>query len=334
MKNYVSALLVVFVAQLVSGCLYQRSEEETHWHYGQGNAGVTPYFWWKVDEHCGQGSIDDFQSPIDISNSQYSSQMKNLKVSYPILLSGVATNNGHTVNFVADDGSSFKLSKGPLGNDVYELIGFHFHWGEFEAGSDSLGSEHSIAGRKTAAEIHFVHGNTKYNSTDITNHSDGIAVIGVLLEVDARAENSYDEVFAIASQLPLPESEGVAFDINLGQLLPQSLEYYHYDGSLTTPTCNSAVQWIVLRESISITPNQLEVLFGLHYDEEATNQEETMEVSVGPNNRPLQPINGRTIYRNFYFDEEIVSSNELSSDACAVVFSAFVMVSMLFLHFL
>ena len=297
-------LLLLFVC-LSRACLYNKEESSpvTHWHYGQGASGVTPYYWWKVNENCGHGSHEDAQSPVDITHTEFNSQMKSLKLSYPDEVTGIASNNGHTVNFLADDFTTHVLRDGPLGNGEYAFYGFHIHWGESEVGNQSLGSEHSIDGLKQSAEIHFVHANTKYNISDISNHADGIAVIGVLLEVDNDGNDNYDQIFDISAQLPLPSSDPIAFEIDVESLLPNNLEYYHYSGSLTAPGCNSAVKWIVLRDSVKITPQQLSVLFSLSFEEEEENGE-SLILPIGPNNRPIQSVNDRVIYRNFNVAED------------------------------
>jgi len=296
----VKLVVGLLLVSICCGCLYER-DENTTWHYGQGTNGVTPYFWWKVNENCGHGSTEDLQSPVDLTNTLYNANFSSLSLSYPFLLSGTALNNGHTINFLADDGSNFIINNGPFGNDSYSLIGFHFHWGESEPGNDSLGSEHSIDGNKRTAEVHFTHANTKYDLSDITNHPDGMAVISILLQVDLLAVNSYAPVFDVISQLPYPDSNPVSFDIGLGSLFPSNLEYYYYPGSVTTPGCSQAVQWVVLRDYIPITHLQLNTLFSLSYFEN------DQEISLGPNNRPSQPLNGRIIYRNFLLEGEVAS---------------------------
>lgn len=40
-------------------------------------------------------------------------------------------------------------------------------------------------------------------------------------------------------------------------LLPNSLDYWTYDGSLTTPPLLESVTWIVLKEPISVSPAQV-----------------------------------------------------------------------------
>ena len=57
----------------------------------------------------------------------------------------------------------------------------HWHWGS----TNSKGSEHHFDGLKDPMEIHLVHMNTKYsNLTEAFNHSDGIAVLAFLYEVN------------------------------------------------------------------------------------------------------------------------------------------------------
>lgn len=41
-------------------------------------------------------------------------------------------------------------------------------------------------------------------------------------------------------------------------LLPGSLDYWTYDGSLTTPPLLESVTWIVLKEPISVSPAQVD----------------------------------------------------------------------------
>ena len=44
-------------------------------------------------------------------------------------------------------------------------------------------------------------------------------------------------------------------------LLPVSLDYWTYDGSLTTPPLLESVTWIVLKEPISVSPAQVVIVF-------------------------------------------------------------------------
>jgi carbonic anhydrase len=61
--------------------------------------------------------------------------------------------------------------------------------------------------------------------------------------------------------------------------LPPSLASFRYSGSLTTPPCTEQVDWIVLQTPIQASKAQVAAL---------------QKVMCG-NNRPTQPLNGRTI---------------------------------------
>ena len=80
----------------------------------------------------------------------------------------------------------------------------------------------------------------------------------------------------------LPHSEGTYSDneyIDLNSLLPDDRGYYNYNGSLTTPPCSEVVNWHLLKGTVTVSPQQLNVL----------------ESIMHHNNRPLQALNGRVI---------------------------------------
>ena len=73
-----------------------------------------------------------------------------------------------------------KLSGGPLPGTRYTLVQTHWHWGP----NDTLGSEHTIQGKKFPLEIHMVHFNDKYKDLEeASNHPDGVAVNAIMYEV-------------------------------------------------------------------------------------------------------------------------------------------------------
>lgn len=89
------------------------------------------------------------------------------------------------------------------------------------------------------------------------------AVLGVLVEEGELSDS------------PRHFSESSSID----SLLPDSTSHYEYDGSLTTPPYTEGVAWIVLKDSIMLHPQWIE----------------TFSAQYGANNRPLQPLNGRTV---------------------------------------
>uniref|UniRef100_A0A3Q2YYR6 Carbonic anhydrase 12-like n=1 Tax=Hippocampus comes TaxID=109280 RepID=A0A3Q2YYR6_HIPCM len=92
-------------------------------------------------------------------------------------------------------------------------------------------------------QLHIVHYNSeKYPNVSMAfDKSDGLAVLGVFIEVTTNSHN-------------IP-----AFDIRT--LMPQRLdEYFRYDGSLTTPPCYQSVQWTVFKNPITVSQAQVTYL--------------------------------------------------------------------------
>ena len=59
--------------------------------------------------------------------------------------------------------------------------------------------------------------------------------------------------------MPLEKNETVAppGTIDMSQLLPVNRQYYTYMGSLTTPPCTEGVLWVVYKEPIELSQEQI-----------------------------------------------------------------------------
>uniref|UniRef100_A0ABI7XWR0 Carbonic anhydrase 1 n=1 Tax=Felis catus TaxID=9685 RepID=A0ABI7XWR0_FELCA len=77
-------------------------------------------------------------------------------------------------------------------------------------------------------------------------------------------------------------------------LLPSSLDYWTYFGSLTHPPLHESVIWIICKESIGISPEQLAQFRSL-----LSNVEGDKAVPIQHNNRPPQPLKGRIVKASF-----------------------------------
>ena len=141
---------------------------------------------------------------------------------------------------------------------TYALNQFHFH----------SPSEHTINGQHAAMEMHLVH-----------TASDGsVAVIGVMLTEGDAANANFAQVWA-----NMPHKAGATktseVTINPISLLPVDKSYYRYQGSFTTPPCTEGVLWMVMQSPVQLSAAQISA-FGQIID---------------GNNRPVQPLNGRTV---------------------------------------
>ena len=119
-------------------------------------------------------------------------------------------------------------------------------------------------------EIHLVH------KDPITSN---LAVIGLMINATSATDNTFIQSYL--QNFPTEEDIEVATStsLDLNALLPANRNYYTYTGSLTTPPCSQGLKWIILKEKIAISLNQLNVFQERH----------------DINARPIQPLNGRIV---------------------------------------
>ena len=88
-------------------------------------------------------------------------------------------------------------------------------------------------------------------------------------------------VQAVWNNLPLEKHEEVPAraPIDLNALLPSERGYYTYMGSMTTPPCTEGVLWMVMKQPVGISAEQISVFSRLY----------------PMNARPVQAAAGRVI---------------------------------------
>ncbi|XP_008308413.1 carbonic anhydrase 7 [Cynoglossus semilaevis] len=259
-----------------------------HWGYGKENGPSV----WHEDYPVAKGSR---QSPIDIipKRAPYDPSLGPIALDYNLCTSINICNNGHSVVVEFDDTDDRSvISGGPLENP-YRLKQFHFHWG----GKGSEGSEHTVEGHTFASELHLVHWDAvKYKSFgEAAAAPDGLAVLGIFLE----AGDDHRWLHAITDVLYTVKFKGRASDFkgfNPKCLLPSSLHYWTYPGSLTTPPLHESVIWIVLKEPIVVSDKQISKFRSLLF----TGEEEEVRINMENNFRPPQPLRGRRVRSSNY----------------------------------
>jgi carbonic anhydrase len=194
------------------------------------------------------------QSPIDIRKAEKGDlpalrfESKTGPLKYVI-------NNRYTirVNYHPDNGNFLVV-----GNERYQLVQFHFHHP----------AEEQVDGRRYDMEVHLMY-----------KAADG-KVAGVTVFVKPGAAN------LVVQQLwdHAPKSEGqeavAGVEISPGGLLPaEPGGYYMYMGSISAPPCTEGVTWVVLKQPLEMSAEQIDAFAKLF-----------------PNDaRPLQPLNGRVV---------------------------------------
>lgn len=145
-----------------------------------------------------------------------------------------------------------------IGGDTYRLSQFHFH----------TPAEHLENGYKFPMEMHLVFADAK----------DNLLVVGRWVE-----EGAFNKALnPIFSNLPHSVTDTLTVDhFNLNALIPDNLNSFRYDGSLTTPPFSEGVKWVDLAEPLEMSAAQINAYSSLFPDGDA---------------REVQDLNGRPIF--------------------------------------
>lgn len=224
-----------------------RPAAPAHWGY-DGDHG--PSHWGTMKPEFATCSSGKRQSPIDIKDG-IRLQLDPVQFDYKPSAFRVV-DNGHTVQVNVAAGNSIEV----MGRR-FELVQFHFH----------RPSEERIDGRAFDMVAHLVH-------KDLDGR---LAVVAVLLE----RGSAQPIVQAVWNNLPLEKGEELAArsPLDLNALLPAERQYFTYMGSLTTPPCSEGVLWMVMKQPVPISPEQIAVFARLY----------------PMNARPVQSASGRMI---------------------------------------
>ena len=220
---------------------------DPHWDYSGENG---PEAWGRMKAEFNTCSTGQRQSPIDIRGG-IAVQLQPIQFDYRATGFSVI-DNGHTVQVNLPAGNAISV----LGRR-YELVQFHFH----------RPSEERINGRQYDMVAHLVH----------KDNEGRLAVVAVLLD----RGSAQPIIQAVWNSLPLEKGEELAAPvaIDLNQLLPEDRRYYTYMGSLTTPPCSEGVLWMVMKQPVQLSPEQINIFARLY----------------PMNARPVQSASGRLI---------------------------------------
>jgi carbonic anhydrase len=201
-----------------------------------------------VEEYVKGYALPDFddgkiQSPINVLNCDTVNLCRhNVTLHYRQSIEKIV-NRGHTIQIEYQAGSTVEYD-----GHAYELKQFHFH----------TPAEHLVDGITYPMEIHMVHQRKEKDSTALTDY----LVIGVWFK-ETRTDNPFISEFLDA----IPEQEGSVNEVkgdsvDVNDLFRQTtaLEYYHYNGSLTTPPYSESVTWLIVKHVFEASSRQIERL--------------------------------------------------------------------------
>lgn len=222
------------------------------WGYEESDG---PDRWGQMDERWAKCDSGYAQSPIVITEATGRPMAITINYgAFPVTVQ----NTGHEIkvwplaeNSVNWDGRDWKL------------VQFHFH----------VPAEHVLPGMQAAGELHFVH-----------NDKDGNALaVAVLLQRRTADNLGLTPLLAIAPANACTSAKADSYGV-VTSLLPRDRSaFYNYGGSLTTPPCSEPVIFVIFRDPVAVSDEQLKKL----------------SIAHGPhgNARKPQPLGTRTVYK-------------------------------------
>ncbi len=197
---------------------------------------------------CGNGKR---QSPIDIRGG-IRVDLEQIRFDYRPTLFRI-TDTGHTVQVDVAEGNNI----GVLGRQ-WQLTHIQFR----------RPAEERVNGKTYEMSAQFVH----------RDYANNLAIVTVLMERGAE----HPVLQKLWNHMPLDTGLSVEppnVVVDLVKLLPERRDYYTYMGSLATPPCTENVLWMVFKEPVMVSPEQIGIFARLY-----------------PHNaRPVQPTHDRLI---------------------------------------
>jgi carbonic anhydrase len=223
---------------------------EAHWDY-EGTHG--PERWGQMKPEFNVCALGKRQSPIHIQSTEaVPGPAEPIEFHYGAS-GGSVVNNGHTIQVDVQGHNWIKVR-----GTAYKLVQFHFHHP----------AEEKVNYKGFAMVAHLVH----------KNEAGQLAVVAVLMDVGPN--NPFLQ--KVWTRMPLDNNDRVPLPdelLDMNELLPADQRYYQFMGSLTTPPCTEGVLWMVLKQPVTLAPDQLKLFTRL----------------FPMNARPVQAVNGRLV---------------------------------------
>lgn len=211
------------------------------------------------------------QSPIDFPMPNKTNTVENGP--QPMMVPGPFNLSASSYNWAASCMERGNCGHTILNGKRYDVVNAHFH----------TPSEHMLNGKRYPLESHIVHAS-----------ADGsLAVIATLFDypnMDEYASKVHDVVpkewgtnQLVSTLLYKIYERSDKFTLDLGSIIKPEEGYCVYVGSLTTPPCSEGVTFMMAMHTETVTERQVAAY------------RITCGVGADGNNRPVMPLNGRSV---------------------------------------
>ncbi|XP_059027676.1 receptor-type tyrosine-protein phosphatase zeta isoform X3 [Mustela lutreola] len=259
LKRFLACIQLFCVCRLDWAYGYYRQQrklvEEIGWSY---TGALNQKNWGKKYPTCSSPK----QSPINIDEdlTQVNVNLKKLKFQgwdKTSLENTFIHNTGKTVEINLTN--DYRLSGG-VSEVVFKASKITFHWGKCNMSSE--GSEHSLEGQKFPLEMQiYCFDADRFSSFEEAVKGKGkLRALSVLFEVGLEENLDYKAIIDGVERVSRFGKQAALDPFILLNLLPNSTDkYYTYNGSLTSPPCTDTVDWIIFKDTVSISESQLAV---------------------------------------------------------------------------